>query len=233
MSRQGRALVCVAVGDVIEAKFDHRSVSDSKRTVVGIVIECKKRYGRVNNGRHRLGRLVTIKSNEGLRDSFDESFVTQVIERYKGPAPQKYNGHREICPPERWDTHNVGRGLWRGLIADIATMCLAKIPAEFVHQVSREKCTVLYDRQEAGLVARESDYRSFVTVHRKQFSRWVEQNKYRICDTSKEKGERETAFHTTVEESYWRSVEEEWYEEEEFDRRYDDDSRDDDPEDYP
>jgi len=191
----------VFAGDTVKLRIEH--IGESKEFKAK-VIEVTPRYGRINRGRtakNPLLKVLRCGTNEEMH--IDNGYVTNIVERYNGPARPPLN----IFNEDRWvDLARVRtrkKGVIAGFLVDLASVALRNANFFLPHPVDPERVERLYSRSRIGLVKQE---RGIYWVNRKPFVRWARQNASRICKTTAQRIKEKTAVNKAYEDDYWRGV---------------------------
>ena len=185
------------------------------KTYEVMVVDVSRRFGAHNDGYDFSNPLVTVRYADGTERSFDNSYILEVLERTPQVPTLPYNYAREnirqaaVVYPKR--------GLASGFFRDLVLTTLAKLPFYLPNEL-RETSSMLCLYELAGCPGDVTDaYKpddffvrsSWRIVRRKQFERWVKQNAYRFCFTSRELHAAATRSNMEFEADYWRSVDRE------------------------
>ncbi len=200
---QKKNLIPVFPGDLVRFLFWH--LPAEKQDVEAEVLEVTQRYGRVSGGNIFQSPLLKYRLMDGKEDFADAGFVVRVLKRSSRPSVLP-----NVCAPWRAKEHlyktRNRRGMLCGPIAELAMLCLSKVPFFVPHHVDPRKVANLFEKQRRPGLIREKH--SIILVHKKQFGRWVRQNASKICATSRELDRRNTARNQAFEDDYWISVRE-------------------------
>jgi hypothetical protein len=193
---QKTPLIPVSVGDVIEVCFNHE---DHSKKYQAKVLKVTKRFGRYNDGKDPTSPLLKVHwINEPKQNhpTFDQRFVTRVIERSKVCA-LPYNMYREICQGGNGSIR-VTKATWEGNLEELVMFALSKLPPSIAIEqpIDELKITWLFINNPLGLIKNNLFY---CTVNRKRFMNWVKKNYRRLLKTTKEMDREQTAMNRMCE----------------------------------
>jgi hypothetical protein len=168
----------------------------------GIVTAVTPRYGLVNNKSRAQLPVISVQFDDnGETEFFDNSFVSNLIQRHTTPnEPINYcRGELQksnLLKEELLAIKTSHKGILCGTLLALAKIEMAKLPWHLPHPIDEQKLALLYARNPVGIINRgEFGFGTLVYVHKKQFAKWIRKNAFRICKTSVQLRAEETTYH--------------------------------------